>query len=154
MALTAQIQKIEFKVGDTVSVHYRIIEKEVVAGKTKKEKKEEVKDRIQAFEGIVIAIRGAGNNKNFIVRRIGIGNVGIERIFPLLSPWIKKIVVKKKGHVRRAKLYYLRDKSSKIISKMGDRVNETVESVEQSEVKSAEVKAVEPLPENAKPLAN
>ena len=104
--------------GDTVRVHYKIIEKDVVAGKTKKEKKEETKERFQVFEGMVIAISGKQENRHFIVRRIGVGGIGIERIFPVVSPWIGKIEVKKKGDVRRAKLYYLRHKTSKEIARI------------------------------------
>jgi len=100
-------------VGDTVRVHYKLIEKEKVAGKTKREVKEETRERIQIFEGIVIAIKGSGANAMFTVRKIGAAAVGIERIFPLISPWVKKIDVKKHGEARRAKLYYLRGKLGK-----------------------------------------
>jgi large subunit ribosomal protein L19 len=88
----------DFKPGDTVSVHVRVVEGE--------------KERIQEFEGIVIARRGSGLNETFTVRKISDG-VGVERIFPLHSPSIAKIEVKKRGSVRRAKLYYLREMSSK-----------------------------------------
>ena len=118
MAISITFGENTFSVGDTVRVHYRIVEKDVVAGKTKKEKKEEVKERIQVFEGMVLAIRGEGNNKNFVVRRIGADGIGIERIFPVMSPWIAKVTVKRKGDVRRAKLYYLRNKTKKEISKI------------------------------------
>ena len=106
-------QKTDFHVGDTVRVHYKLIEKEKVAGKTKREVKEETHERTQVFEGIVIAIKGSGQNCMVTVRRIGTGAVGIERIFPLVSPWIAKLEVKKRGNVRRAKLYYLRAKSGR-----------------------------------------
>ncbi len=102
-----------FHIGDVVRVHYKLIEKEKVAGKTKREVKEETRERIQIFEGIVIAIKGSGANAMFIVRKIGAGAIGIERIFPLMSPWIRKIDVKKVGSARRAKLYYLRGKLGK-----------------------------------------
>ncbi len=105
-------------VGDTLRVHYRLIEKEKVAGKTKREVKEEVRERIQVFEGILIGLKGIGTNKMMTVRRIGTGGIGIERIFPLNSPWIKKIDVKKYGKVRRAKLYYLRARTGKAASKI------------------------------------
>jgi len=65
------------------------------------------------FQGVVIAIRGRGENKTFTVRRIGAAGVGIEKIFPLSSPLLTKIEIKKKGDVRRAKLYYLRKKKNK-----------------------------------------
>ena len=83
----------EFRVGDTVRVDVKIVE-----GK---------RERIQAFEGIVIAIKNSGIAKNFIVRKISQG-VGVERTFPVNSPIIDKIEVVRKGKVRRAKLNYLR----------------------------------------------
>ncbi len=110
--------KADIHIGDTVRVHYKLIEKEKVAGKTKREVKEETRERIQIFEGIVIAIKGSGPNAMFTVRKIGAGAIGIERIFPLISPWIKKIDVKKHGQVRRAKLYYLRGKLGKEASRV------------------------------------
>jgi len=85
---------INFKTGDTIKVHQKIYE----GGK----------ERIQIFEGIVIKIRGRGENKMFTVRKIGVDNIGIERIWPINSPHIAKIVVKSRGVVRRSKLYYLR----------------------------------------------
>lgn len=100
-------------VGDLVRVHYKLIEKEKVAGKTKREVKEETRERIQVFEGIILAIKGSGANAMFTVRKIGAGGIGIERIFPLMSPWIRKMEVKKHGDARRAKLYYLRGKLGK-----------------------------------------
>lgn len=112
--------KTDIHVGDTVRVHYKLIEKEKVAGKTKRETKEETRERIQVFEGIVIAIKGTGANVMVTVRKIGAAAVGIERIFPLISPWIKKIDVKKHGQVRRAKLYYLRGKIGKDATKIAE----------------------------------
>lgn len=109
-----------FHVGDTIRVHYKLIEKEKVAGKAKRETKEEIRERVQVFEGIVISIRGSGENRSFVVRRIGADSIGIERIFPLASPWIAKINVKKKGQVRRAKLYYLRGR----IGRGGQKIKE------------------------------
>jgi len=113
-------KKVIFHVGDTVRVHYKLIEKEQIAGKTKREVKEETHERTQVFEGIVIGIKGSGANCMFTVRRIGAAAVGIERIFPLMSPWIKKLEVKRLGNVRRAKLYYLRGKQGRDAT----RVNE------------------------------
>lgn len=113
---------VAFHVGDLVRVHYRLIEKEKVAGKTKREVKEETRERIQIFEGIVIAIKGSGADAMFTVRKIGAGAVGVERIFPLMSPWIRKMDVKKHGNIRRAKLYFLRGK----IGKEANRVSESV----------------------------
>ncbi|MBU1327393.1 50S ribosomal protein L19 [Patescibacteria group bacterium] len=115
-------KSVVFHVGDTVRVHYKLIEKEKVAGKTKREVKEEIRERTQIFEGIVIAIRGGGNDAMFTVRKIGVGSIGVERIFPLISPWIKKITVKKSGDVRRAKLYYLRKKKGKAATRIDEQV--------------------------------
>lgn len=89
----------EFKAGDTVRVAVEI--------------KEGDKTRIQNFEGVCIAIRGQGTGRTFTVRKIGANNVGVERIFPLYSDSIKDIKVIKRGRVRRAKLYYLRDRRGK-----------------------------------------
>jgi len=115
-------KKVELHVGDTIRVHYRLIEKEKVSGKTKREVHEETRERTQVFEGILIAIKGSTENEMITVRRIGTAAIGIERIFPLVSPWVKNITVKKKGRVRRAKLYYLRGKHGREAS----RVNEAV----------------------------
>lgn len=83
----------EFTAGDTVNIHYRVREGE--------------KERIQQYKGVVINERGSGANKTFTVRKMS-GSVGVERIFPLYSPFIAKIDVVKKGKVRRSKLFYLR----------------------------------------------
>ena len=88
----------EFRVGDTVRVDVKIIEGN--------------RERIQAFEGLVIAIKGSGVSKNFIVRKIS-GGVGVERTFPVNSPVIDKVTVLRVGKVRRAKLFYLRGLSGK-----------------------------------------
>lgn len=111
---------VDMHVGDTVRVHYKLIEKEKVAGKTKREVKEETRERIQVFEGIVISVKGSGVNAMFTVRKIGAAAVGIERIFPLISPWIRKIEVKKRGATRRAKLYYLRGKIGKDATRIAE----------------------------------
>lgn len=120
MANSALWNDVCFHVGDTVRIHYKLIEHEKVAGKTKREVKEETRERTQAFEGIVIAIKGSGANVMFTVRKIGSAAIGIERIFPLVSPWIKKLEIKKLGAVRRAKLYYLRDKTGKDAAKVNE----------------------------------
>ena len=88
----------EFQPGDTLRVNVRI--------------KEGDRERVQAFEGVCIARAGAGINENFTVRKISFGE-GVERVFPLLSPMIESIEVKRRGVVRRAKLYYLRDRRGK-----------------------------------------
>lgn len=87
-----------FRIGDTVSVNVRIREGE--------------KERIQKFTGAVIARKGGGSRETFMVRKISSG-IGVERIFPIHSPLIESIKVEKYGVVRRAKLYYLRDKKGK-----------------------------------------
>ena len=88
----------ELAVGDTVDVHYRIIEGS--------------KERVQIFSGVIIAMSGSGIEANVTVRRI-VANEGVERIFPLHSPKVGKIEVKRSSHVRRAKLYYLRERVGK-----------------------------------------
>jgi large subunit ribosomal protein L19 len=90
----------EFQIGDTVDVHTRILEGE--------------KERIQIFNGTVIARSGSGSREMFVVRRIVQGE-GVERKFPLHSPRIAKIEVKRSGVVRRAKLYFLRDRVGKAV---------------------------------------
>src|SRR5262245_45672331 len=97
----------DFKVGDTVRVHAKIIEGD--------------KERIQVFEGVVISRANGGNRATFTVRKISYG-VGVERIFPLHSPRIDKIEVMVRGKVRRAKLYYLRELSGKAARIKGERV--------------------------------
>ena len=87
-----------FNPGDHIKVHVRVIEGD--------------KERIQPFEGDVISVRGNGVNRTFTVRKIASG-VGVERIFPLYSPKIAKVEILKKGQIRRAKLYYLRNLSGK-----------------------------------------
>ena len=87
-----------FEIGDTVKVHFKIVE-----GQT---------ERVQVFQGIVIAKNGSGIRQNFTVRKISYG-VGVERVFPLHSPRIAKVEVARKGRVRRAKLYYLRKRVGK-----------------------------------------
>jgi large subunit ribosomal protein L19 len=75
----------------------------------------------QIFEGIVIAIKNRDSNKSFTVRKIGANNVGVEKIFPVAMPSIKKIEVKRQGNVRRSKLYYLRGKVGKAASKVKEK---------------------------------
>ena len=150
MAIQTLHGKTVFHVGDTINVHYKLIEKEKVAGKTKREVKEEVRERIQIFEGIVISIRGAGENRSFTVRRIGVGGIGVERVFPLLSPWIRKITVVKRGKVRRAKLYYLRGLTGKKAEKLKekDKVIPGQENIKETEIAADENKTE--MPENVK----
>jgi large subunit ribosomal protein L19 len=89
----------ELSPGDTVSVHLRI--------------KEGNRERVQEFKGTVIRLRKGGNNTNFTVRRIASGGVGVERTFLLRSPRIEKVAVHRHAHVRRSKLYFLRDRTGK-----------------------------------------
>jgi large subunit ribosomal protein L19 len=88
----------DLRPGETVRVHVKVVEGE--------------KERTQVFEGIVISISGKGNRSTFTVRKISYG-IGVERIFPLHSPRIEKVEVVSRGRVRRAKLYYLRERSGK-----------------------------------------
>ncbi|MCL2000350.1 MAG: 50S ribosomal protein L19 [Planctomycetes bacterium] len=88
----------DFTVGDTVDVHVRIIEGE--------------KERIQIFNGVVIARNKGGINENFTVRRLVQGE-GVERVFPIHAPRVEKIEIKRRGRTKRAKLYYLRDRVGK-----------------------------------------
>lgn len=96
----------EITSGDTVRVHQQILEGD--------------KKRVQVFEGIVIAIKNRSNGKSFTVRKIAANNVGVEKIFPVRLPSIKKIEIKRQGNVRRSKLYYLRDR----IGKKATRIKE------------------------------
>ncbi|HHX31411.1 MAG TPA: 50S ribosomal protein L19 [Bacteroidales bacterium] len=88
----------KFKSGDTITVAYRIVEGN--------------KERIQQYRGVVIKIVGTGDNKRFTVRKMS-DNIGVERIFPINSPFIDSIVVNSEGKVRRTKLYYLRSRRGK-----------------------------------------
>jgi large subunit ribosomal protein L19 len=89
----------EFRAGDTLRVGVKI--------------KEGSKERTQMFEGICISIRGEGTGKTFIVRRVGANSIGVERVFPLYSDSITSIEVLRRGRVRRAKLFYLRELKGK-----------------------------------------
>ncbi len=95
---TSLRQVAEFNVGDTVRVNFKVIEGN--------------KERIQAYEGIVIARKHGGLRETFTVRRLSSG-IGVERTFPVHSPKIESITVTRKGNVRRAKLYYLRERTGK-----------------------------------------
>ena len=88
----------KFGAGDTITVHYKI--------------KEGNKERIQQFRGVVLQRRGKGHTETFTVRKMS-GNVGVERIFPVASPFIEKIEINKHGKVRRARIFYLRDLTGK-----------------------------------------
>ena len=109
----------DFNAGDTIKIDVKIVEGD--------------KERIQAFEGLCIARSGGGLNESFTVRKISYGE-GVERIFPIFSPKIAGITVLKKGKVRRAKLYYLRDrrgKSARIVEKIQVSKKDTKTQVDQ-----------------------
>ena len=109
----------DFSAGDTIKVDVKIVEGD--------------KERIQAFEGLCIARSGGGLNESFTVRKISYGE-GVERIFPIFSPKIAGITVVKKGKVRRANLYYLRDrrgKSARIVEKIQVSKKDTKTQVDQ-----------------------
>ena len=98
--ISTKLGETDLHIGDTLRIHTQVIEGE--------------KTRIQIFEGILIRLRGRGENKTFTVRRVGVGNIGIERTWPLNARVIVKIEAKKKTTgVRRSKLYYLRGLSGK-----------------------------------------
>jgi large subunit ribosomal protein L19 len=94
-----------FEIGDTVRVHVKVVEGE--------------KERIQVFEGLVISRKGGRNSETFTVRKVSYG-VGVERIFPVHSPIVSRVDVVRQGKVRRAKLYYLREKKGKM-AKVSER---------------------------------
>jgi large subunit ribosomal protein L19 len=115
----------DFSAGDTIKVDVKIVEGD--------------KERIQAFEGLCIARSGGGLNESFTVRKISYGE-GVERIFPIFSPKIAGITVLKKGKVRRAKLYYLRNrrgKSARIVEKIQVSKKDTKTQVDQPVSKEA-----------------
>lgn len=97
MANKLNFKETEIKVGDLIRVHF---------------------GEGNPFEGILIGIKGSQENQTFTVRRIGVAGVGIERIFPIASPLLTKIEIKKKGKARRAKLYYLRKQTTKELKKL------------------------------------
>jgi large subunit ribosomal protein L19 len=103
--LTYQDQK--FGVGDTVTLHQEIAEGN--------------KKRVQAFEGIIIAVKGRQAGKSITLRKISSGNVAVEKIFPINLPSIKKIVLKRQGKVRRAKLYFLRQKVGRSATRIKEK---------------------------------
>jgi large subunit ribosomal protein L19 len=104
----------EFGPGDTVIVNVKVVEGE--------------RTRVQAYEGVCIGRSGGGLNENFTVRKISYGE-GVERVFPLYSPMIESIAVVRRGKVRRAKLYYLRDRRGKS-ARIGERQEKVTEATE------------------------
>ena len=115
----------DFKVGDTVKVFFKIIE-----GKT---------ERIQVYEGLVLAIKNAGARKTFTVRKESYG-IGVERVFPINSPRIVKVEIVRAGKVRRSKLYYLRDKIGKD-KKVKERLGGEIANFIQEQNRAAEAAA-------------
>ena len=107
----------QFRVGDTVDVHTRIVEGD--------------KERIQVFTGTVIMLKGAGINQTYTVRRI-VNNEGVERIFPMHSPFVAKVVVRRSGETRRAKLFYLRGRVGKAVRLTETRKTKKEEGAESS----------------------
>src|SRR4029077_11250451 len=124
----------KFEIGDTVDVHVRILEGD--------------KERIQIYNGVVIARSGQGPREMFTVRRIVQGE-GVERKFPLQSPRIADIVVKRSGKVRRAKLYYLRGRSGKAV-RLKERFTTTTTTTEAKAAKAERRKARAAKKEKAK----
>ncbi len=108
-------QYADFKAGDTVTVHYKIVEG--------------TKERIQQFQGVVIQRKGSGSTATFTVRKMS-GAIGVERIFPIASPFIDQIDVNKRGQVNRARIFYLRDRRGK-----SARIQEKRQAIEPAEAK-------------------
>ena len=122
----------DFRPGDTVRVHVRIVEGD--------------KERVQVFEGVVLQRRRAGAPSSFVVRKVSYG-VGVERIFPLQSPVVEKVEIKGRGHVRRARLYYLRElrgKAARLRSKLRD-----LSALVPEEGEPVGPESVEPVPGDA-----
>lgn len=119
----------DFRVGDTITVFVKVIEGD--------------KERVQQYKGIVMGIKGSGLSKTFRVRKISNG-VGVERIFPINSPKILKVVIEKHGGIRRAKLYYLRGLTGKAATKIKEKKRYILDSViEESPASAPEMKAEE-----------
>lgn len=123
----------DFSIGDTLKIHYRIIE-----GKT---------ERIQVFEGLCIAIKRGGIRKTFTVRKISYG-VGVERTFPLNSPRIQKIEISRRGRVRRAKLYYIRDRVGKS-AKVAELISKKPKKEQAARPSASPAKAAKPAQSSA-----
>ena len=129
----------QFQVGDIVKVHQSI--------------KEGTKERTQIFEGLVIKVRGHQGSKSFTVRKISSG-VGVEKIFPVDSPFVEKVEVTRKGTVRRSKLYYLRDRTGRSALKVKERRDiVTKEPKGNNDAKRSATKKIKPKKET-KPKAD
>lgn len=125
MAISSVIKNQQVSIGDTLAVHQEV--------------QEEGKTRIQIFQGVIISIKGESENKSFTVRKISSASIGVERTWPVNSPTIKKVEVKKEGRVRRAKLYYLRKRTGKnaLRVKARDKVKNIDKKGKRTEVKTA-----------------
>jgi large subunit ribosomal protein L19 len=137
MKRLSDIRKIpDFQPGDTVIVNVKV--------------KEGERSRVQAYEGVCIARAGAGINESFTVRKISYGE-GVERVFPIFSPIIDSLTVVRRGKVRRAKLYYLRDRRGKS-ARIAERVDTTAKKAAGA-AKTAAPKTAAPKAATAKPAA-
>jgi large subunit ribosomal protein L19 len=135
LSLLQQVQETQkrnlgvlFNPGDQVKVHFKVIEGE--------------NERIQIFEGVVIRKRGSGLSESFTVRKISFG-IGVERIFPIHSPKIEKVEIVRRGKVRRAKLYYLRNlsgKSARIVEDSSRRLKDMAAAQAAAKEEKAEEK--------------
>lgn len=117
MAKSFNYHQQTINVGDTINVHQTVAEGE--------------EERVQIFTGIVIAIKNRGRNQSFTVRKIASQNVGVEKIFPVHSPSIKKIEVERRGDVKRNKLYYLRERTGKQATRVKEK--DTQQKAEQDD---------------------
>ena len=128
----------QFDVGDTVDVHTRIIEGD--------------KERVQVFSGTVIMRKGKGVNETFTVRRI-VNNEGVERIFPVHSPFVAKVVVRRGGRTRRAKLFYLRDRVGKAVRLTEAKRKDKRDDAQQGQVEAGTAKPKSKAKEETPELA-
>ena len=126
--LSATRQVPDFQPGDTLQVNVKVVEGE--------------RSRVQAYEGVCIARSGSGINENFTVRKISYGEV-VERVFPIYSPMIESVKVVRRGKVRRAKLYYLRDRRGKA-ARIVERAETAEDKNARIEAKAAKKKAAKP----------
>ena len=119
----------DFRPGDTLKVNVKVVD----VTYDEKAKQNKTRERLQAFEGVCIARQGAGLNEAFTVRKVSYGE-GVERVFPIYSPLVDSVTVVRKGKVRRAKLYYLRDrrgKSARIAERAMTSAKETPAAAEE-----------------------
>ena len=128
--LSATRQVPDFQPGDTLQVNVKVVEGE--------------RSRVQAYEGVCIARSGSGINENFTVRKISYGE-GVERVFPIYSPMIESVKVVRRGKVRRAKLYYLRDRRGKA-ARIVERAETAEDKNARIEAKAAKKKAAAAKP--------